>query len=57
MVMVSKENSSSMYLPAMLRFRRFSAVTAMMNMMIARMRQRTLVARFGPIGVSSEVPG
>src|ERR1700682_6673546 len=42
---MSKENSSSMYFPAMLRSRRFRAATAIMNMMIPRVLQRTLVAR------------
>ena len=41
--MVLKENSSSMYLPAMLRFKRLSAVTAMMAMTIPMIAQRTWV--------------
>ncbi len=36
-----------MYFPAMLRFRRFSAVTAMMAMTIPMTTQRTRVARAG----------
>src|ERR1035437_2411864 len=45
MAIVLKENSSSTYFPAMLRFRRFRAVTAMMAMTIARIHQRTAVGR------------
>src|SRR5580700_8959463 len=43
MEIVLKENSSSMYFPAMLRFRRLSAVTAMMAMTMPITIQRTRV--------------
>jgi hypothetical protein len=43
-LMVSKANSSSIVFPAILKLRRFSAVTAMINMTIPIMRQRTLLA-------------
>jgi hypothetical protein len=42
-LMVSKANSSSMVLPAMLRLRRLSAVTPMINMTMPMMYQRTPV--------------
>src|SRR5579859_2256759 len=43
-LMVSKANSSSMVLPAMLKLRRFNAVTAMISMTMLMTRQRKVVA-------------
>src|SRR5580700_9132517 len=43
MVIVSNENSSEMYFPAILRFRRHNVVTAMISMTMSMIRQRTRV--------------
>ena len=42
-VIVLNENSSEIYFPAMLKFRRHNVVTAMINITISMIRQRTLV--------------
>src|SRR5438105_3906943 len=59
-LMVSKANSSSMVLPAMLKLRRFNAVTAMISMTMPMTYQRTFVAALEfvapvPTRVSAEV--